>query len=89
MYTQDGQVHVNQKKPKWLGRSLSNYIDMHKKKYPDVVKARSLTEARKICFGDKPKRAYQREQLYNEWKDKGGPGGPAACPLRAFTKQGR
>lgn len=87
MYTSDGQIHVNQKKPKWLGRNLGNYIDMHRKKYPDVVKAKTLTEARRICFGEKPKRAYQREQLYNEWKEKGAPGGKDASPLNAFVSK--
>lgn len=36
----------------WLGRSLSNYIAMH----PKARGARTLTEARILAFGKKPKR---------------------------------
>jgi hypothetical protein len=41
---------------KWLGRSLDNYIAMHKGKYPEVTKAKTLTEARRICFGVKQRK---------------------------------
>ena len=34
-------------------RSLENYKAMHRAKYPEVDKAETLTEARKICFGVK------------------------------------
>lgn len=44
-----------QKKPRLL-RSLENYKAMHRDKYPDVDKAKTLTEARQICFGVKRKR---------------------------------
>lgn len=36
-------------------RSLDNYKAMHRAKYPDVDKAKTLTEARTICFGVKRK----------------------------------
>jgi hypothetical protein len=32
-------------------RSLANYIARHRDTYPEVVNARTLTEARRICFG--------------------------------------
>ena len=36
----------------WLGRSLENYKSMH----PKAAGAKTLTEARKLAFGNKPKR---------------------------------
>lgn len=35
----------------WLGRSLVNYISMH----PKAKGASTLTEARRLAFGNKPK----------------------------------
>lgn len=35
----------------WLGRSLANYIDMH----PQAKGAKTLTEARRLAFGNKGK----------------------------------
>lgn len=53
---------ATEKKSKgWLGRSLENYQDMHKGKYPEVMKAKTLTEARKICFGVKTKKIYNHD----------------------------
>lgn len=40
----------------WTGRSLDNYKAMHRKNCPDVMSARSLTEARSIVFGAKTKK---------------------------------
>lgn len=44
---------------KWLGRSLSNYIKMHKDKAAkdgtQLMQAQTLTAARKIVFGEKHK----------------------------------
>jgi len=42
-------------KSAWLGRSLPNYILRNSEKHPEIVHARTLTEARKIVFGPKPK----------------------------------
>lgn len=46
---------------KWKGRSLENYIEQHKAKHPEVVNAKTLTEARRICFGEKKKRIYDKD----------------------------
>ena len=35
----------------WMGRSLTNYVAIH----PKAKGARTLTEARKLAFGNKPK----------------------------------
>jgi len=35
----------------WIGRSLANYIALH----PKAKDAKSLTEARRLAFGAKPK----------------------------------
>lgn len=40
----------------WSGRSLDNYKAMHRKHKPEVMSARSLTEARAIVFGQKTKK---------------------------------
>lgn len=34
-------------------RSLENYKKQHASRHPEVRSARTLTEARKICFGEK------------------------------------
>lgn len=43
----------------WLGRSLSNYLEMHRSKFKekgiDTSKIKTLTEARKLAFGLKRK----------------------------------
>lgn len=43
----------------WLGRSLTNYLEMHrstiKSKNIDVSKVKTLTQARKAIFGYKKK----------------------------------
>jgi uncharacterized short protein YbdD (DUF466 family) len=40
----------------WPFRDLANYVAKHREKHPDVVHARTLTEARRICFGGKGRR---------------------------------
>jgi hypothetical protein len=35
----------------WPFRDLLNYIAKHREKHPEVTRARTLTEARRICFG--------------------------------------
>lgn len=40
----------------WCGRSLDNYKAMHRASTPEVMSARSLTEARRIVFGEKTKK---------------------------------
>ena len=77
---------MSDKKGKWLGPNLDNYKEMHKDKHPEVMKAKTVTEARKICFGEKPKRAMAREEAFNDWKDKNCSG---PCPLKNYTKDGR
>lgn len=52
---------MSETKSKWLGRSLENYQEMHKAKHPEVMKATTLTEARKICFGVKTKKIYNHD----------------------------
>lgn len=56
------ETSKEQKKTKgWLGRSLENYKEMHKAKHPEVMKAKTLTEARKICFGVKTKKRHNQD----------------------------
>lgn len=43
-------------KSSWIGRSLENYKAMHRQHTPEVDRARSLTEARRIAFGEKVKK---------------------------------
>jgi len=42
-----------EQKPRAPMRSLVNYIAQHKEKHPAVLQARTLTEARILCFGVK------------------------------------
>jgi hypothetical protein len=47
----DAQAITYRPEGEWLGRSLKNYVEQH----PKAKGAKTLTEARKLAFGSKPK----------------------------------
>ncbi len=50
----------------WFARSLDNYIQRHRQNHPQVVYARTLTQARVICFGPKNERQRRLAARFQE-----------------------